>query len=767
MFSHEIEQSGSFVYQKNPTQSPGTSLGLPNAGLPHPPKQGGRIISPLDSDQAKAVHTTLLGHYKRELSRQEDPRREMAADEDFVDHIQWTDEELLELSARGQVPVVYNVTATAIHWVLGSERRAAMDWKLLARTKDGIKHAEAKTELMKHVADVNNSQFNQSQAFRDAVIAGLGWLETGQSAQGTGTDVYDRAESWRNMLWDSTATEWDLEDARYLFRTKWLDVDMAAAMYPGRAGLIEQSSKIRLTYGNYGYDATGDEVMDSAEEAHFDHFGLVGMGEFAGRDRLRLMEGWFKRPTVVPVMKGGQFHGEIFDEWSPGHWSDVKNERASLAAVPRSVVHCAIFTESGMLDFRQSPYRHNRYPFTPVWGNRRARDRMPYGLVRGLRDINRDLNKRASKSIYILSAKRVIVEEGAVEDIEELRDEAARPDAVLVHKPGRPAPTVQTDHNLASAHMEMMAVDMNMIRDTSGVTGENLGQRTNATSGKAIIAKQEQGALTTSHYFDNLRFARKVHGEKIVVNIEQFYTKAFQFRITNTRGYPEFRDINTNPLEGDDAIALTRADFIVAEDDWRATVRQAEAEQLLDLFSKLAATAPQIVVSSLDVLVKALDVPHGDELVKRIRQITGATDPDADPNNPDPQTQEIEAAKKAAADAQGRAQNAEIALAEAKARETAAKADKLGLENLAKKRDLTGAEIQRLRDAVAAAIEIAGAQAFAQVADSVLSQAEQKAAASLMPPAPEQAQAQTMPMQQPTPQDGGTYPPQAANIHTA
>jgi len=46
-----------------------------------------------------------------------------------------------------------------------------------------------------------------------------------------------------------------------------------------------------------------------------------------------------------------------------------------------------VFTVAGLLWLGPSPYRHNRYPFTPIWGNRRGRDGLPYGLIRGLRDI--------------------------------------------------------------------------------------------------------------------------------------------------------------------------------------------------------------------------------------------------------------------------------------------------------------------------------------------------------------------------------------------
>ena len=53
-----------------------------------------------------------------------------------------------------------------------------------------------------------------------------------------------------------------------------------------------------------------------------------------------------------------------------------------------------IFTSSGIVWHSPSPYRHNKYPFTPIWGYRRAKTRQPYGVVRGLRDLQRSVNKR-------------------------------------------------------------------------------------------------------------------------------------------------------------------------------------------------------------------------------------------------------------------------------------------------------------------------------------------------------------------------------------
>ena len=671
------EFSGSIIHS-NKRRSVGGDKFLPDDGM-----DAGRNLkrktSFLDSTRGIQLHDNLMGHYLRELDRQADNRMQMAMDEDFYDHIQFSDEEIEILQARGQDPLVFNMIHTATNWVLGSQRRSPMDYRILARNDEGVKSAERKTQLMKHVSDGNHFEAEGSDAFTQAVKAGLGWLECGEGSPDDYSKVMMRSENWRSMLWDSASQRYDLEDARYLMRVKWLDVDVAAGLWKHRAGMIAEAASIPGN-GMFISDDLGDDAMDNQENEHYQSYrGGSRSNSATTRDRVRVIECWFKR--MVPdahAIKGGQFHGELFDPWSVGHVRELNEGRAFLSTRPRMVVHCAIFTDNGLLDVRRSPYRHNKYPFTPVWGYRRARDGMPYGLIRGIRDIQRDLNARAAKSLHHLSTTRVSVEEGAVNDIEELRDEAARPDAVIIHKQGKPAPTVDTDRAVAADHLNLMSRDIEMIQQVSGVTDENMGRQTNASSGKAIIARQDQGALTTSQFFDNLRRSRILHGEKSVILVEQYYTEEDQFRITDSRGNPDFVAINNGDPEN--AIAEFKADFIVSEEDWRATARQAQAAQLLDLAKQLASTSPEMVVGIMDLIVEALDVPHKDELVRRIRMITGQEDPDADPNNPTPEEAERQAAKAAQGEIQQRQMIAEVAKAEAEVAQKQADAEKTAAE---------------------------------------------------------------------------------------
>lgn len=682
-------------------------------------------VSKLDSPEAVELWKRLLATYRYELERQAQNRYEMAVDEDFYDHIQWSLEEVAELEARGQSPLVFNLIQTTINWILGTQRRAPQDYKVLPRKKDGLQSAERKTELLRHLRDVNHSNQHVAMAFADAVKAGIGWLEVGQGDPSEGVRVYDGRESWRNMLWDSRSQDMGLKDARYVSRMKWLDLDIAAAMWPDRIGILEASREHRLLSA-----VTSDYGDDASDAQEMDHHGSVGSEVTAGgaylRDRIRCIEMWFKKPAEVPVLTGGQFRGEVFDEWSRGHWDELLHDRATLAMRPREVIHVAVMTEFGLLDLRQSPFRHNRFPFTPIWGYRRARDGMPYGAIRGLRGPQKDLNKRASKALHHLSTVQVTVEEGTVNDIEELRDEAGRPDSVIVHKRGTNAPRIDKNTEVASAHLQLMETDARMIQSVGGVTDENLGRKTNATSGKAIMARQDQGSLATSAFFDNLRYASLLHGEKQMICIEQFYTEQDQIRITDSRGNPQWVDLN-DPEHPENAIDLFKADFIIEEEDWRASTRQAQAEQLLELMERLAATAPQIVIETLDLTVEALDVPKRDEIVKRIRQITGAADPDEDPNNPSPETIERQQAAAAQAAMQNRAAEAEIAEKEARAAKTAAEAKLMDM-------GLRGASLDQLKKAIEAAVQIAGAPAIGAAVDKLMATAQEDAQAASTPP---------------------------------
>jgi len=717
VFDNDIEESGMDFQKGRLDSSDAWSRRQGEAGEAEPKKR-----HPLDSEKLCRIHGRMMGRYESELDRQAENRSDMATDEDFYDNIQWTAEDTQTLRDRGQMPLVYNVISSSVNWVIGTEKRGRTDYKILPRRKDASKPAERKSQLLKYLSDVNRTPFHRSRAFEDCVKVGIGWVEDGVQDDDDGEPVFTRYESWRNILWDSSCTEKDLTDCRYIFRTKWVDLDIAESMFPERIGLLRESSS---DGDHYGLDNQGDDAMDSQELEREQYSSSRSINGAARRDRVRLIECWYREPKKVKRISGGEFAGEVVEDernLAPGHSEDVEAGRAVVVEKTMMRMHVAIFTSQGMLYYGESPYRHNQFPFTPMWCYRRGRDGMPYGMIRGMRDIQQDINKRASKALHILSTNKVIMDEGAVEDIDEFREEVSRPDAVIVKKQGKEL-NINAERELAAPHLELMSRSISMIQTQSGVTDENMGRATNATSGRAITARQDQGSLATAGIFDNLRFAVQVQGEKQLSLVEQYFSEQKEFRITNMRGTPEYITINDGMPEND--IVRTKADFIISEADWRATVRQAQTEELMGLMQQLAPVNPQIAMMTLDLVVEMMDVPNGEEIVKRIRQVTGMRDPDAEEMTPE--EQEAEQAKQQAAQQQAELQQrdaeATIAGKEAKAQRDTAETQKIAatIGSLNAETALKG--IQAQMQALQASIAALTTPQAVPAADSILHEA--------------------------------------------
>jgi hypothetical protein len=313
--------------------------------------------------------------------------------------------------------------------------------------------------------------------------------------------------------------------------------------------------------------------------------------------------------------------------------------------------------------------------------------------------------------------------------------------------------------------MELMMQSIAMIQQSAGVMDANLGKNSNDQSGKAIIALQDQGALATAPLFDNLRLARQLHGEKMLSIIEQFMTEEKQFRITNKRGNPSFVTVNDGLPQND--ITRSKADFIISEQDANSTLRQSSALALNELVIQLAGPAPEIAVKLLDLLAESMDLPNGEEIVKRIRQITGMEDPEADPDQPDPERDARQAAEAEASAYAKEMAMAELAKLKAEVAEKEAKVSKMGPEIEKMIALLPGDSVDVKTKALALAMEMLNAASSVPMIDAVLSEsgyvspqmiqaakAEQEAAMAQEAAMQEQAAMQAQPQPQPPTAEG-------------
>jgi hypothetical protein len=609
---------------------------------------------PTLEDKDLDLFNKLMDWRTTEKDRSQAGRDEMAIDADFRDGLQWSEEDAKVLRDRGQNPVCFNRILPHVEWLLGTERRTRADYKILPRTKDDVRGAQAQSDVMKYLSDVNKERFHRSRAFDDAATVGIGWMEDSVNPDPTEEAIAVRYENWRYVWHDSASTELDLADARYVFRERWTDLDVAMSLWPEHAGLLRASAE--------GYDPEkerqeqfylGQKLSDWEPYAGRTWNGFVyqtstGALRFGTRQRVRIIEFQYRAPAKVKLCIGA-FEGQEYDERNSAHVIGVANGTIRLWETTKLRMHLAIMTERGLLFSQRSPYRHDKFSLTPIWCYRRARDGQPYGVVRNLRGIQEDVNKRFARSLYRTSSSQIIADDNATDDWIEFREQARNPNGIVRKRVGSSV-EFRADWNMAEADMKMMQQELMLFQESGGLTSENMGRETNAVSGRAVLARQTQGSIITERIFDNLRLGVQLQGEKRLSLIRQFMSAPRVLRLTDSRGNPDWLYINqVDPSTGEDNdITKTQSDFIVSEQDFRAGVRQAMFDTLMQLLTQFP---PEISMQLLDLAIEFSDIPNKDEFVKRIRQVTGVPDPE----EPDSPEAKAEAEKKLQAQAQAAA----------------------------------------------------------------------------------------------------------------
>ena len=652
----------------------------------------------MDGEEARTELRKLLEWLYHEKDKQATNRLEMAIDADFYDNIQWDPEDAQELRARGQMPLVFNEIAPMVDWLIGTERRTRVDWRVMPRTEDDVEMADVKTKVMKFVADINRVQFCRSKAFSDAIKAGVGWIDDGVRDDPTQDIIYSKNEDWRNVLHDSASYEHDLSDARYIFRWRWVDEDIAVMMFPDRENVIraavEDSQHAAMSDWEEDTWYSAEELLSGAKNGTLRASGS-GMMVDAKRRRVKLIECQYRKPTQSKIVADGPLKGMFFNQQDGALTEALGQVGGSIVDKVVMRVHMAVFTEAHMLAMGPSVFRHNRFSLTPVWCYRRGRDRLPYGAIRRVRDIQQDLNKRASKALFMLNTNQIIADEGATDDWDNLRAEADRPDGLMIKKAGKEL-QIRRDTDAATGQIQMMTLDAQSIQKSAGVSQENMGRQTNAVSGEAIKARQLQGSVVTTEPFDNLRLAVQISGEKQLSLVEQFYTEEKVVRLTGAKGALEWVRVNQPEMQPDGSvrfindITASAADFIVSEADYAGTMRQVMFEALNQMATRLP---PEVALRLMTIAMDFSDLPNKDEVAEQIRKITGERDP-SKPMTPEEAAQAEQQMQQQAEALQMQREGAMLALEEqrAKVREINAKAAKMEADAMAG--DGQGGEMQ-------------------------------------------------------------------------
>lgn len=183
-------------------------------------------------------------------------------------------------------------------------------------------------------------------------------------------------------------------------------------------------------------------------------------------------------------------------------------------------------------------------------------------------------------------------------------------------KPERSQPPVSS-----SGYLQHAQIATDDIRSAMGIHEPSLGEQSNETSGRAILARQQGSQLGTSLYAHNLQTAIEHTGRVLVEMIPHFFDTMRTVRILGEDGQEDQATINQpvmtpqGPMIRND---LTRGKYDVRISTGPSyKTRRTEAVNTL---MELVRVFPQLSQLAGDLIAKNLDIPHADELEERLRK---------------------------------------------------------------------------------------------------------------------------------------------------
>lgn len=213
---------------------------------------------------------------------------------------------------------------------------------------------------------------------------------------------------------------------------------------------------------------------------------------------------------------------------------------------------------------------------------------------------------------------------------------------------GAQAPQRVKVGEVPDALISMSAQDVDDIKQATGFFDASLGRQGNEISGSAIKNRQRQADIGSYEFYDNLKKAIKFTGDILVDMIPKVYDTERTVRILGLDGQEDFRKINAFDEQAKKKIDLSKGSYDVTVDI--GPTFSTQREESFNTLIEAAGVMPVVAELAPDLIMKNLDVPGSDELVKRLRMYLiskGTIEPNEDeqedikPPAPDPVQQAL------------------------------------------------------------------------------------------------------------------------------
>lgn len=294
-----------------------------------------------------------------------------------------------------------------------------------------------------------------------------------------------------SFFYDPRSLKEDFSDARYMGVGKWMDLDAAIEMFP------ESEDELRDSVQS-GFDLTSDPASDSK-----------WVSTENGQRRIRIVDHWY--------IERGQW------KWAIYTGSVMLMEGDSYLVDEMGKSFCRYVMYSANVD----------------------QDGDRYGFVRNMRSAQDEINMRRSKGLHLLNSRRMIIQDGAGLDVEDVRREAARPDGVIKYPTGAEKPDFDDGAKNAELQGQVAFLeDAKQEIENYGFNPALMGTGVTDMSGRAIQLQQQAGIAELGPYLLSFK-AWKLRVYRAIWNaVRQHWASERWIRVTDDENIGQFVGIN-------------------------------------------------------------------------------------------------------------------------------------------------------------------------------------------------------------------------------
>lgn len=539
----------------------------------------------------------LRADFLADMRADRDWRREAKESSEFYDGKQWTDEEKEALRKRGQPDVTINRVKPRIDAISGIQQQFRVDTKAFPQGDRENEAAELSDWLRRQERD-SNFDAKESLVFEDEIIDGRGWYKIRKCWDGLRAyHKVDRAYG-EDVVKDRHSREADLSDAKRVSESVFTELEDAVAMFPDfeseiRASmddaaidyLTPEDPNRRVRPDQYRAGGSGDGRDGAADASDYD--------EFVNRDRrrVRLVTTYYRTKTAQKFLyRVGNEPIDVTD------MSDAELAKAKESFPDGEVVtqwkkhlHSVTYCWTVVLEHKRFIREYDdeaKFPLVMVPAYTERKTYQHYGIIRQMKDPQREVNKRRSKLLFRLSVNQVRFEEGAfVESEDKARQEFVKPDGWIKMRPGSLSgggPQVIVDKNLDMSQAEFAMVQMATKEVDEAAATKEVEGRSSANSGREYQLRQQSATSVLRKLLGNLRDARR----QIALYLVDEYVKDQEAQ-AKLNGQP--MDAMGNPVP-----LLTKYDVVVEEAPESLNLNSETFEQLVQA-AQVAPALAQVI----------------------------------------------------------------------------------------------------------------------------------------------------------------------------